>query len=251
MTTKCQALIDDPYLEPHAGKINWRNEFFWNRYNQIVNENGSLNNYADKAMNYYGTQVTPEGTWVREWLPHAQDCHVMGDFNGWNRDSHQLKRLDSGVWELFIPHGDNGLKHKQLYKLHIRGANGDVFDRNPAWCRLTHQDENNKLYTAVFWNPQEEYQMKNPVPPRPKNLRIYEAHVGMSSEIGHVSTYEAFTNDVLPRIKNSGYNCVQIMAIQEHAYYGSFGYHVTNFFAASSRYGTIDGLKRLIDTAHG
>eukprot|EP01138_Halocafeteria_seosinensis_P013001 gb/GECG01013279.1/.p1 GENE.gb/GECG01013279.1/~~gb/GECG01013279.1/.p1 ORF type:complete len:764 (+),score=81.02 gb/GECG01013279.1/:1-2292(+) len=82
-------------------------------------------------------------------------------------------------------------------------------------------------------------------------LKIYEAHVGMSSQEEKVSSYDEFCDNILPRIKTSGYNAIQLMAIMEHPYYASFGYHVTNFFAASSRYGPPESLKRLIDTAHG
>jgi 1,4-alpha-glucan branching enzyme len=102
----------------------------------------------------------------------------------------------------------------------------------------------------VFWNPEERFVFQHASPPQPTSLKIYEAHIGMSSEEQVVASYEHFTVNILPKIAANGYNCIQLMAIQEHAYYGSFGYHVTNFFAASSRYGKPDGLKRLIDTAH-
>ena len=91
---------------------------------------------------------------------------------------------------------------------------------------------------------------QHPRPAKPSALRIYEAHVGMSSPEPKVSSYAEFRDNVLPRIKMLGYNAVQLMAVQEHAYYGSFGYHVTNFFAVSSRCGTPDDLKSLIDRAH-
>jgi len=65
-----------------------------------------------------------------------------------------------------------------------------------------------------------------------------------------VHTYQEFTKLIIPRVKKLGYNCIQIMAIMEHAYYGSFGYHVTNFFAISSRFGTPEDFKTLVDCAH-
>lgn len=86
--------------------------------------------------------------------------------------------------------------------------------------------------------------------PAHAGLRIYEAHVGMSSAEEKVNSYRDFADHVLPRIKALGYNCVQLMAIMEHAYYGSFGYHVTSFLAPSSRFGTPEDLKYLVDTAH-
>lgn len=108
------------------------------------------------------------------------------------------------------------------------------------------------VYDAIFWNPPQaqRYQFKHPRPPKPDDLKIYEAHVGIASPEPRVASYRDFTQNVLPRIQDLGYNAVQLMAIQEHAYYGSFGYQVTNFFAPSSRYGTPDELKELIDVAH-
>ncbi|MBQ5721789.1 MAG: alpha amylase C-terminal domain-containing protein, partial [Bacteroidaceae bacterium] len=85
---------------------------------------------------------------------------------------------------------------------------------------------------------------------KPNRLFIYECHVGMGQDAEKVGTYVEFRDNVLPRIAKSGYNCIQIMAIQEHPYYGSFGYHVSSFFAASSRCGTPEELKSLIDRAH-
>lgn len=130
-------------------------------------------------------------------------------------------------------------------------SNGKKEDRNPVWSRYLIQNQDSFLYDTVFWNPLETYTWINKSPEKPKSLRIYEAHVGMSSQEPKVSSYREFAETILPRIKNAGYNTIQLMAIMEHAYYGSFGYHVTNFFAISSRFGTPEDLKYLIDTAHG
>lgn len=85
---------------------------------------------------------------------------------------------------------------------------------------------------------------------QPTSHRIYECHIGMSSEEGKINSYRNFADDVIPRIKKNGYNTIQIMAIMEHVYYASFGYHVTNFQAVSSRFGTPDDFKYLVDKAH-
>lgn len=142
-----------------------------------------------------------------------------------------------------IPHGSK-------VKASLTLANGSIVDRIPAWISYVIQNPDNKLFDAVYWSPPTPYEWIHPTPPAPKSLRIYEAHVGMSSVEAVVNSYDNFTDQVLPKILESGYNCVQLMAIMEHAYYGSFGYHVTNFFAISSRFGTPESLKRLIDTAH-
>ncbi|KAG8773296.1 alpha-1,4-glucan branching enzyme [Serendipita sp. 397] len=131
---------------------------------------------------------------------------------------------------------------------------GERIERLPAWITRVTQDLSvSPVYDARFWNPpaEQRYQWKNPRPLKPSAIKVYECHVGISTPEKRVGTYKEFTRDTLPRIKGLGYNTIQIMAIMEHAYYASFGYQVTSFFAASSRYGTPEDLKELVDTAHG
>ena len=108
------------------------------------------------------------------------------------------------------------------------------------------------VYNHHFWNPPADqvYKAKAPRPKRPKSLKVYECHVGISSWEGKVNSYKDFAENVLPRIKKLGYNAIQVMAVMEHAYYASFGYQVTSFFAASSRYGNPEELKAMVDKAH-
>ena len=127
---------------------------------------------------------------------------------------------------------------------------GSEVTRIPAWISYAVQNTDSLLYDGYFWNPPARYEWKHELPGSIRNLRIYECHVGMSSEHGRVNTYSDFSQHVLPKVKESGYNAIQMMAIMEHVYYGSFGYHVTNPFAVSSRYGNPEELKELIDTAH-
>ncbi|NXW10567.1 GLGB enzyme, partial [Fregetta grallaria] len=115
----------------------------------------------------------------------------------------------------------------------IRAQNGELLYRISPWARYVVRDEDKVNYDWVHWNPPQSYIHKNPSPKRLKSLRIYESHVGIASPEGKVASYKNFTYNVLPRIKDLGYNCVQLMAIMEHAYYASFGYQVTSFFAAS------------------
>lgn len=125
-------------------------------------------------------------------------------------------------------------------------------ERIPAWIKRVTQDlAVSPVYDARFWNPPQRYQFKNSRPKKPASVRIYEAHVGISSPDPKVTTYKEFTHSVLPRIHRLGYNVIQLMAIMEHAYYASFGYQINSFFAASSRYGYPDELRELVDTAHG
>lgn len=165
-----------------------------------------------------------------------------------------MKRDSFGVWETFIPNTPEGLPaiaHGSKVKISMISSTGERIERIPAWIKRAEYDPASNLYEGIFWNPVEKFVFKNKRPAKPASLRIYEAHIGISSPEPKIASYDEFTENVLPRVAYLGYNCIQLMAIMEHAYYGSFGYQVTNFFAASSRYGTPEQLKNLIDTAHG
>jgi len=151
-------------------------------------------------------------------------------------------------WELKL--SEKALKHGQLYKMKVKW-NGGEGERIPAWCRRVVQDDQTKIFSAQVWNPEKPYVWKKKTfKPNKSPLLIYECHVGMAQDAEKVGTYKEFTENVLPRVKKDGYNAIQVMAIQEHPYYGSFGYHVSSFFAPSSRFGTPEDLKEMIDTAH-
>ena len=244
----------DEWLHPVAEKVADRHNRYLNRMSAIEQQAGSIVDYAN-GYRYYGWQwdAALDGWWFREWLPEAYDVFIFGDFNSWQRTQLRLDKNRDGVWSIFLPNAMYGdlLTHGSLYKLHVHGKNG-WHDRIPAYATRVVQDEQSKNYTAQFWNPEKPYKWKNKKfnISQVGDLFIYEAHVGMSQEEPKVGTYKEFTKKVLPRIKKAGYNAVQLMAIAEHPYYGSFGYHVANFFAPSSRCGTPEELKALIDTAH-
>ena len=241
---------NDPWLTPYSGAIEGRHDHALWRESQLTGGKMSLKDFASGYL-YYGLQRT-EGGWVfREWAPNATDIYLIGDFSGWEeQERFRLTRInDAGDWELFIPLGMIG--HGQHYKMRVKW-NGGQGDRIPAWCRRVVQDNNSKIFSAQVWDPGREYEFKHKdFKPKQNPLLIYECHVGMAQEREGVGTYIEFKDNVLPRVKAAGYNCIQVMAIQEHPYYGSFGYHVSSFFAPSSRFGTPEELKELIDTAHG
>ena len=252
---KVLAMVErDEWLQPVADKIADRHERYLKRMAAIEAQAGSIVDYAN-GYRYYGWQWddTLSGWWFREWLPEAYDVFIFGDFNSWQRTQLRLEKDRNGVWSIFLLEAMYGhlLQHGSLYKLHVHGANG-WHDRIPAYATRVVQDEVTKNYTAQFWNPEKPYKWHDKKFDASKlgDLLIYEAHVGMAQEEAKVGTYNEFTKNILPRIKEAGYNAVQLMAIAEHPYYGSFGYHVANFFAPSSRFGTPEELKKLIDTAH-
>ncbi len=243
----------DEWLRPVADRIEERHARYLARMKAITAQAGSIVDYAN-GYRYFGWQRDEElsGWWFREWLPEAIDAYIFGDFNSWQRTQIRLDKGEGGVWSAFFPDAMYGhlLTHGSLYKLHIHGANG-WHDRIPAYATRVVQDERTKNFTAQFWAPQPyEWRCESFDAASVGDLLIYEAHVGMAQEREGVGTYDEFTELILPRIKEAGYNTVQLMAVAEHPYYGSFGYHVSNFFAPSSRFGTPEELKRLIDTAH-
>ena len=244
----------DEWLHPVAEKVEERHNRYLGRLQHIEQQASSIVDYAN-GYRFYGWQYDEMlcGWWFREWLPEAYDVFIFGDFNSWQRTSLRLDKGKNGVWSIFFPDATYShlLTHGSLYKLHVHGANG-WHDRIPAYATRVVQDDETKNYTAQFWAPAEQYkwQCNDFSIADVGNLLIYEAHVGMAQEREGVGTYEEFRTEILPRIKDAGYNAVQLMAIAEHPYYGSFGYHVANFFAPSSRFGTPEELKHLIDTAH-
>ena len=184
----------------------------------------------------------------REWAPNATAIYLLGEFNDWRKHpDYALTKVGDGNWEIKLPLG--ALVHEMLYRLLVEW-NGGSGERLPSHVRRVIQDEYTKIYSAQVWDPLNPYQMRHERPKRTDYPLIYEAHIGMSTEHRRVSTFTEFRLFVLPRIVDLGYNTIQLMAVQEHPYYGSFGYQVANFFAVSSRFGTPDELKALIDTAH-
>ncbi|NWZ82908.1 GLGB enzyme, partial [Poecile atricapillus] len=229
-----------------------RYSLFYNHLKNIEESEGGLGKFTKSYKTFGVNQLADGGIYCKEWAPGAEAVFLAGDFNGWNPFSHPYKKLEYGKWELFIPpeDGHSPVPHGSKLKVVIRAQNGALLYRISPWARYVVRDEDKVNYDWVHWNPPQSYIHKNPSPKRLKSLRIYESHVGIASPEGKVASYKNFTYNVLPRIKDLGYNCVQLMAIMEHAYYASFGYQVTSFFAASSRYGTPDDLKEMIDVAH-
>ncbi|KAA6301857.1 MAG: 4-alpha-glucan branching enzyme GlgB [Candidatus Ordinivivax streblomastigis] len=240
---------NDSWLEPFRSAIEGRYAYFLQKGNELT-QNGkiSLSDFASGYL-YFGLHPTPQGWVFREWAPHASAIFIIGDFNGWTeRPEYQLQRIDNGGWEIHLP--VNALHHQDLYKLKVYWDGGSG-ERIPAWAQRVVQDEQTHIFSTQVWRPEVAYTFKiNDFKPDTQPLLIYECHIGMATQEEKVGTYREFTQHILPRIQADGYNAIQIMAIQEHPYYGSFGYHVSSFFAASSRFGTPEELKELIDTAH-
>ena len=243
-------LESDPYLSPYANIIRRRLSKIAATKTRLTGGKTTLPDFAS-GHEYFGLHFQ-DNQWVfREWAPNAERIFLIGDMNAWQEEgAFALNRLDEdGVWEIRLD--SSCLKHLDLWRLRIHWPGGQG-DRIPSYARRVVQDPTTLIFNAQIWFPNDPYQWRygDFHPPAQAPL-IYEAHIGMAQEEAKIGSFQEFTNGVLPRIVNSGYNTIQLMAIQEHPYYGSFGYQVSNFFAASSRFGTPDDLKALIDEAHG
>lgn len=241
---------NDSWLEPYNDAIQGRHDHVLWKLNQLTQEGKiSLSDFADGHL-YFGLHRTARKWIFREWAPNATKIFLIGDFNGWKESGEfELKPVGTfGNWEINLPL--SAMKHGDLYKMKVYWDGGSG-ERIPAWCQRVVQDDTTKIFSAQVWDPAEKYVFKKKTfRPKRNPLLIYECHIGMAQDAEKVGTYNEFRENILPRIIKDGYNCIQIMAIQEHPYYGSFGYHVSSFFAASSRFGTPEELKQLIDEAH-
>lgn len=238
----------DPWLNPFTEVIDRRFAKCLLKEKLLVG-NGTICDFA-MGHYYYGLHRTNDAWVFREWAPNAQSIYIIGNFTRWQEKADfKMERINSmGDWELYMPLSH--LNHGDLFKLSIRWEGGGG-ERIPSYANRVVQDEQTKIFSAQVWQPEKSYAWKcdsfvsgSPAPV------IYEAHIGMATTEEKTGTYREFTENVLPMIKKSGYNTIQLMAVQEHPFYGSFGYHVSSFFAASSRFGTPEDLKELVDKAH-
>ena len=239
----------DLWLEPFEEAINGRYRYVLGKKSELTNGGKqSLSDFATGYL-YFGLHKTSQGWVFREWAPNATQIYLIGTFSNWKEDqAYAMTRLENGNWEIELP--ADVLHHGDLYKLIVHW-NGGCGERIPAWATRVVQDAQTGIFNAQVWDPQTPYVFKTKnFKPATDPLLIYECHIGMAQQEEKVGTYNEFREKILPRVAKAGYNCIQVMAIQEHPYYGSFGYHVSNFFAASSRFGTPDELKELIDAAH-
>ena len=237
----------DDMLIPFENDIVLRTYNYSRKLNELLGNKQSLLDFSN-GHEYFGFHQTKDGWFYREWAPSADSLYLMGDFNDWQKTTCPLKNIGNGIFEVFIKGADTlyeGCKVKTVVN-----KDGTLLERIPLYSKRVVQDPDTYKWSCEITN-NEPYKWKNKKFKPEKNLYIYECHIGMAQEEEKVGTYKEFTQKILPRIKKAGYNTIQIMAIMEHPYYGSFGYQVSSFFAASSRFGMPEDLKELIDTAHG
>jgi len=251
MIIKPPAIVEgDPWLSPFSDIIYRRQVKVLEKEKELTGgDTVSLSDFATGYL-YFGMHRVPTGWVFREWAPNASEIFLVGDFNDWKESpGFRLTRQENDVWEILLGH--EMLRHGDLFKLSVHWEGGQGF-RIPSYSRRLIQHDDTKHFDAQVWAPPEEFKWVHPrVNADSRPPFIYEAHVGMSTNEARIGSFDEFRENILPRVKRAGYNTIQLMAIQEHPYYGSFGYHVSNLFAVSSRFGTPEALKRLVDEAHG
>ena len=237
----------NPQLQYYSGDIDLRMDRYYQTKYRLLSKGGTLNDFAN-AHHYYGIHHV-DGGWVyREWAPSAYQLYLEGEFNNWNQTSHPLKKLDNGNWEIFLE-GDDALWDGCKVKT-VVDANMTRTEHIPLYARRVVQEKETITWVCEVVDTKKVFKWTDQNFKGDDSLYIYEAHVGMAQEEGRVGTYREFAKYVLPKVKKAGYNTIQLMAIMEHPYYGSFGYQVSNFFAASSWFGKPEDLKYLVNKAH-
>ena len=237
----------NPQLQPFAGDIDLRMQLYRDTKQRILGGQGTLNDFAN-AHEYYGFHHVEGGWYYREWAPSAYQLYLTGEFNGWRWLNNPLTSLGNGDWEIFLP-GDDALWDGCKVKT-IVDANFTRTEHIPLYARRVVQDPKTTAFCCEVVDDQKTFRWTDGRFKGSDELYIYEAHVGMAQEEGKVGTYREFADNVLPHVKEAGYTAIQLMAIMEHPYYGSFGYQVSNFFAASSWFGKPEDLKYLVNKAH-
>ncbi len=243
-----QLVEDDSLLKPYESILLRRIRRTVETEKRLTEGRQPLEDFA-AGHEYFGLHFR-RGYWTfRDWAPNATKIFLVGDMTDWQeKEDFALQRISSdGIWEL--KSDAEKMAHGEHFRLRVHWPGGSG-DRIPAYARRVVQDPETLIFNAQIWHPPVPYQWKHPFRRRTEPVFLYETHVGMAQETEKVGTYSEFTERILPRIVDAGYNTIQLMAIQEHPYYGSFGYHVSNFFGASSRFGTPEELKALIDAAH-
>ena len=245
--TKYKILEIDPYLEPFENDINLRMENYKQKKKELLKRRVKLVDFAN-GYKYFGFHRTENGWVYREWAPAAEEMYLTGDFNGWDTTNCPMTRLENGVFEVYLDGEDALIPGQKIQAIVIH--NGQMLRRIPLYATRVVQDKQTYLWCAEVEDVLEEFPWTDNEFVPEKTPFIYECHIGMAQERGDVGTYREFRENTLPRIKELGYNTIQIMAIMEHPYYGSFGYQVSNFFAPTSRCGSSSELKELINAAH-
>jgi 1,4-alpha-glucan branching enzyme len=196
-----------------------------------------------------------QGTAFAVWAPNAQRVSVVGDFNSWDGRRHLMRRLGgSGVWEIFIPEVGEGAH----YKFEIRGPHGDVFLKTDPFGFFAQHD----LRTACMvtdlrryhWSDRDWMERRAVRNAYEEPMSVYEVHLGSwrrrPEEQDRPLSYLELSKELVDYVKEMGFTHVELLPVMEHPFDGSWGYQVVNFYAPSSRFGSPDEFRHLVDALH-
>jgi 1,4-alpha-glucan branching enzyme len=206
-----------------------------------------------KAYEFFGVHMIKKGTYAfRVWAPNAAAVSVVGDFNDWDKSANQCVMISAGIWEAII----KDVKKFDCYKYAITTQTGDVLMKADPYA--VHQETRPATGSKVYeldnykWKDEKWQNSKNEGSILDKPVNIYEIHFGSwkRHEDGNFLTYREMANELVPYVKEMGYTHIEMLPIMEFPYDGSWGYQVTGYFAATSRYGLPEDLMYFIDTCH-
>lgn len=187
------------------------------------------------------------------WAPNARSVSVVGDFNGWDKSAHPMKKFnDSGVWQCFVP----GLMQGNIYKYHIDTFCGQMRLKADPYAFFSELRPNTASIVwkleGYKWRDQDWQNKKAVTALYDKPVLIYEVHAGSwkRKDDGSLLTYRELAEQLIPYVKDLGYTHIELMPLAEHPYDGSWGYQITGYFSMTSRYGTPQDLMYFIDECH-
>lgn len=202
---------------------------------------------------HFSVENGEEGIFFAVWAPNAQAVHVVGDFNGWNNESHTMKKLGpGGIYSLFVP----GVKENTLYKFCITTQSGEkIYKADPfanyAEMRPGTASKVTDL-SGFVWEDEEWLVQRDTSDVQSQPISIYECHIGswMKHPDGNFYTYREFADRLVEYLQEMKYTHVELMGIAEHPYDGSWGYQVTGYYAPTSRYGSPKDFMYLVNKLH-
>ncbi len=270
-TSKLQPVINSKEKKnktDHAVPLKYEEEHFidstkpvWN-YSLFTGEdianfkNGTFYNGYQNFGSHFREVLNTPGFYFAVWAPNATKVSVIGEFNGWKEKAHPLfVRLDqSGIWEGFIPH----IKAGETYKYYIKGFKGAVLKKTDPYgqyCELRPATASITWHTAHPWNDVAWMKKRKKHNALNAPWSVYEVHLGswmrpVKTDEESFNNYIELKKHLVPYVKKMGFTHVELMPVMEFPFDGSWGYQGTGYFAATSRFGTPDDFRELIDAFH-
>ncbi len=213
-----------------------------------------------RLYQHLGAQVVKHGgvrgTYFAVWAPNAEQVSVVGDFNYWDRDTHQLhvRKDGSGIWEGFVSQALPGHKYKYHIQSRFQGYWAEKGDPFGFYWETAPNTASIIWDMSYHWGDQEWMQNRSRAHSHDKPVSIYEMHLGSwlrdPDNPERLLSYKDLAEKLPPYLVEMGFTHVELMPVNEHPFYGSWGYQILGFFAPTSRYGTPQDFMYLVDSLH-